>query len=159
MMEQAAEQTIVLECLEQRVRRVVVQGNTPCEYAVEYGARRGVLKDAIFVGRVVSLVRGTQSAFVDIGIGKNAILHAEKSDKAIAVGALLLVQVQREPPSRDKGPRVTQDIQIPGRLCVLSPRKKIYGVSQKTTDPERRAQLVEAITASTRNARATGRSP
>ena len=50
-----------------------------------------------------SLVRGTQSAFVDIGIGKNAILHAEKSDKAIAVGALLLVQVQREPPSRDKG--------------------------------------------------------
>lgn len=138
------EKIIVIECLKRRMRAVVAEDGAPCEYIVEYLDRRSVHKDAIYVGRVSTIVRATQSAFVDIGMGKNAILHVEKGESDIHPGALVTVQIQREPPSPEKGPRVTRDIQLAGKLCVLSPLQKGIGISHKITDESQRERLSTA---------------
>lgn len=141
------EKVVVVECLKQRIRVVVAEDGVPCEYMVEYRDEPRAQKGAICVGRVASLIRATQSAFVDIGTGKNAILHAEKEDRTVRPGALLTVQIQREPPNPDKGPRVTREIQLPGRLCVLLSGKSGVGISQKVTDEAQRARLSAAAKA------------
>ena len=135
------EKSIVIECLRRRMRAVVAEDGFPCEYIVEYRDHPSVHKDAIYVGRVSTVVRATQSAFIDIGMGKNAILHADKGEADIHPGALVTVQIQREPPSPEKGPRVTRDIQLAGKLCVLSPFQKGIGISQKITDEAQRKRL------------------
>lgn len=141
------EKIVVVECLKRRTRVVVAEDGVPCEYVIEYRDEPRAQKGAIYVGRVVSVVSATQSAFVDIGTGKNAILHVEKDDRTVRPGALLTVQIQREPPSPDKGPRVTREIQLPGRLCVLLSGKSSVGISQKVTDEAQRARLNAAAKA------------
>lgn len=141
------EKTIVIERLKQRVRIAVVEEGIPCEYIVEYPQSPATRKEAIYVGRVASVVHATQSAFIDIGIGKNAILHAEKGDKSLLTGSLVTVQIEREPPSPDKGPRVTRNIQLAGRLCVLMPFKPGIGISQKIADITQRTRLHNAAKA------------
>lgn len=135
------EKHLVIEKLRNRVRIVLSEDGVPCEYIVDYPQRPATHKEAVYVGRIVSVVRATQSAFVDIGSGKNAILHVERTDSALTPGAFVTVQIEREPPSPDKGSRVTRNIQLVGRLCVLTPFKRTIGISQKITDEARREQL------------------
>jgi ribonuclease G len=89
----------------------------------------------IYKGRIENIVPGLNAAFINIGIGKNAILHF-KSDMSIDKykrGNEILVQVIREA-SGDKGPRVTEEISIPGKCIVLLPNYNHVYISQKIKD-------------------------
>ncbi len=124
----------------------------------------------IYNGRVVKILPGMQSAFVDIGLPKAAFLYvgdvcvnppdpfpeeieediSEDSENVIIPdipieerlqeGQEILVQIAKEPLG-NKGARVTTHITIPGRNLVLMPTVRHVGVSRRIEDPEEREKL------------------
>jgi ribonuclease G len=126
----------------------------------------------IYHGKVDAVLPGIQAAFVDIGTGKSAFLHAsdlvepdedddeegenggrvsQRSRKLPNVqdvlkrGQNLLVQVTKEPIST-KGPRVTAQVSIAGRNLVFMPFASKVGVSRKIEAREVRTRLREMVT-------------
>lgn len=75
-----------------------------------------------------------QAAFVDIGLEKNAFLPLSGSG-SVRGGQELLVQVLKDPPGETKGLRLTREITLPGRLCVLKPGGAGVSVSRKLAAP------------------------
>ena len=117
----------------------------------------------IYLGKVEAVLPGMQAAFVNIGEGKSAFLHAsdlvEPDDDEdeegngqraarrlpniqdhLQRGQSLLVQVTKEPIGT-KGPRVTAQISLAGRFLVYLPRGSKVGVSRKIASREERARL------------------
>ncbi|MCZ8513355.1 Rne/Rng family ribonuclease [Paenibacillus filicis] len=125
---------------------------------VEYykGKRdQGQLAGNVYIGRVMRVLQGMQSAFVDIGLEKNAFLyiddllpaHLEKQPKEkpsihdlVKVGQTLMVQVVKEPVG-DKGARITTHYSIPGRFGVYMPYADYVGVSRKIESAAERERL------------------
>ena len=105
---------------------------------------------SIYLGRVDNLAPGLNAAFVDIGAEKKAfysaddVLTADGSPARIAdlarAGQERIVQVVRDP-GGDKGVRVSGDVSLTGRLCVLHPLGGNVGVSKKITLPDERSRL------------------
>lgn len=109
----------------------------------------GKILNNIYKGKVQNIVPALNSAFVDIGFGKSAYLGindiiAQKNEKNIEnmlkVGQDIMVQVYKEPIST-KGPKVTMDISLPGRLTVYMPFSKNIGVSKSIDCKEEHARL------------------
>jgi ribonuclease G len=127
----------------------------------------------IYHGKVEAVLPGIQAAFVDIGTGKSAFLHAsdlvepdEDEDEepengkggggprasrkvpnvqdVLTRGQNLLVQVIKEPIST-KGPRVTAQVSIAGRNLVFMPFASKVGVSRKIEARDVRARLREMV--------------
>jgi len=123
----------------------------------------------IYLGKVEAVLPGMQAAFVEIGTGKSAFLHAsdlvepedEDEDEGggrggrngrrlpniqdhVKRGESLLVQVTKEPIST-KGPRVTRQISLAGRFLVYMPYASKVGVSRKIEAREERARLREMV--------------
>ena len=117
------------------------------------------LVGCIFKGRVANVVPGTQSAFVDIGLEKDAYLTLsgiEPLDGAddgdlkdifptpikdlIKVGQEALIQILKEP-SPGKGPRSTMYLSLPGRYLVFMPTWEHIGVSRKIASDRERDRL------------------
>lgn len=141
-----------------RKRLAVIDNGVLCE--MHYGTETtGELSGNIYVGRVMNVLPGMNAAFVDIGLEKNAFLHAGdikldlRSEKALAgelgelnisriarPGQEMPVQVIREP-GGSKGPRVSCHMTVPGRLIVLLPTMKYIGISRKIDDDTERKRL------------------
>jgi ribonuclease G len=92
----------------------------------------------IYKGSVQNIVRALGSVFIDIGFGKSAYLESndiiapryEKNiENMIKVGQDVMVQVYKESIST-KGPKVTMDISLPGRLLVYMPFSNSIGISK-----------------------------
>ncbi|MBQ3834915.1 MAG: Rne/Rng family ribonuclease [Elusimicrobia bacterium] len=107
----------------------------------------------IYKGRVQNIVSGLSSAFVDIGFGKTAYLAmddivAPKNERNIEnmlrEGQDIMVQVYKEPIST-KGPKITMDISLPGRLLVYMPFGSKVGVSKQIENPEEYNRLKDII--------------
>ena len=110
----------------------------------------------IYKGRVANVVAGTQSAFVDIGIHKDAYLTltgVESSDDEdlkdifrspiqdqLKVGQEVILQILKEP-TPTKGPRSTMTISFPGRYLVFMPKVDHIGVSRKINQDRERDRL------------------
>ncbi len=108
----------------------------------------------IYLGRVVRVLPGMQSAFVDIGLERSAFLHAgdiweervtngteqRPIEQVLSAGQSLRVQVQKEPIGT-KGARLTTQISIAGRLLVYLPQDDHVGISQRIVDEEAREKL------------------
>lgn len=108
----------------------------------------------IYLGRVENVLPGMQSAFVDIGLNKNAFLYVEEAilnngfkdgqefhiADYVRKGEELLVQVIKEP-VRQKGSRISRQITLPGRYLVLMPLNDHLGISKKIEDEERIQEL------------------
>lgn len=109
----------------------------------------------IYKGKVVNVMPGLSSAFVDIGLRKNGFLAASDllEDRTaltrsgavptkldVAEGDYLLVQAVKEP-TETKGPRLTANLSIPGRYIVYMPTIDFIGVSNKITDEGMREKL------------------
>lgn len=118
----------------------------------------------IYRGKVEAVLPGIQAAFVDIGIGKSAFLHAsdliEPDDEdveddngggrgprklpniqdLVKRGETILVQATKEAIGT-KGPRVTAQISLAGRYLVYLPFASRIGVSRKIESREERARL------------------
>jgi len=111
------------------------------------------LLNNIYKGKVQNIVSGLSSSFIDIGFGKSAYLGvadvvAQKNEKKIEnmlkVGQDIMVQIYKEP-INTKGPKVTMDISLPGRLLVYMPFSKRIGVSKQIEDKQEYDRLKNIV--------------
>ncbi len=126
----------------------ILEGGVLVEHYVS--GPTSTLVGSIFLGRVQNVLPGMEAAFVDIGLGKNAILHRgellfdasdlegepPRIEQALRRGQAVLVQVTKEPMG-SKGARLTQLVTLAGRNLVLIPGASAVGVSRRLPDEER----------------------
>jgi len=114
----------------------------------------------IYKGVVKNILPGMQSAFVDIGLEKNAFLYVSdarttKSDEAsgieglevpiqdlLKVGQEVMVQISKEPVGT-KGARITEQITLPGRYLVLMPTVDYVTCSRQIPEGKERERLID----------------
>ncbi|MCH5153787.1 MAG: Rne/Rng family ribonuclease [Clostridiales bacterium] len=114
----------------------------------------------IYKGRVVNVLPGLSSAFVDIGKRKNGFLAASDmlenrtalfrsgqlpTKLDVSEGDYVLVQAVKEP-TETKGARLSSNLSIPGRYIVFMPTVDFIGVSNKIADEATREKLTELLT-------------
>lgn len=78
------------------------------------------------------------------GGGKKKPITAKDIPDLYPVGSEILVQITKGPVG-NKGPRVTTNISLAGRLLVLMPQNDACGISRKIEDPKERARLRSII--------------
>ena len=124
----------------------------------------------IYYGIIKDILPGMQAAFVDIGEEKNTYLHIQdlipKASKTTGnkeenmqeynindyakKDMPLLVQVKKDA-SKQKGAKISTDINIPGRFVALLPKDNFITVSQKIENEEERNRLIEIAKKITNN--------
>ncbi len=163
------ESEILINVTFEEVRVGLVEGGQLVELYVER-EKEASLVGNIYKGKVLKVLPGMQSAFVDIGLEKAAFLYVAdvKADlesyapfldeeeqleltsirprndipieDLIREGQELLVQVSKDPLGT-KGARVTSYVTIPGRYLVLMPGLDHVGISRRITNDEERSRL------------------
>lgn len=115
----------------------------------------------IYIGIVKDIIKGMQSAFVDIGTEKNSFIHLkdllpkideskEKVNQDIEIGNIvkagqkILVQVKKDS-NLQKGARVSTHINLPSKYVVLMPNTNIVTISQKVEDKKEQERLVKLV--------------
>ena len=142
----------------QETRVALVEQGVVQELHVERTASRGIVGN-IYLGKVVRVLPGMQSAFVDIGLERTAFLHvadiwsdrqhgevARPIERILTEGQSLMVQVLKDPIGT-KGARLSTQISLAGRLLVYLPQEKHIGISQRIEDEAEREALRSRLTA------------
>ena len=141
----------------QETRVALMLQGTVQELHMERVGGRGIVGN-IYLGRVVRVLPGMQSAFIEIGLERTAFLHvadiwseknADKSnprpiERLIVEGETLMVQALKDPIST-KGARLSTQISLAGRLLVYLPQEHHIGISQKIDGEAGREALRERI--------------
>ncbi len=146
----------LINCTPQETRVALVEQGVVQELHVERTANRGIVGN-IYLGKVVRVLPGMQSAFIDIGLERTAFLHvadiwserahgeaAKPIERILAEGQNLTVQVLKDPIGT-KGARLSTQISIAGRLLVYLPQEKHIGISQRIEDEAGREALRERL--------------
>jgi ribonuclease G len=163
---------IAINCEPLENRVALIDNGKLEEYTIERVGQQ-TLVGSIYKGRIKNIEMGLKAMFVDIGQEKNAFLHfwdaipaaiesgfeeiqrgpGKKGKKKLEakdiptlypVGSEIMVQVTKGPIG-NKGPRVTTNISLAGRLLVLMPLNEQFGISRKVEDPKERARLREIL--------------
>jgi ribonuclease G len=153
-------QDILINWSPQETRVAVVENAAVQELHIERTLERGLVAN-IYAGRVIRVLPGMQSAFIDIGLERAAFLHVAdvqvggitpRGDHAnhglpttpierlVFEGQTLAVQVIKDAIGT-KGARLSTQISIAGRLLVFLPQGEHIGISQKIGSHELREQL------------------
>ena len=150
---------LIVSTSPEETRVALLEDGVVSELFLEREAQRGIV-GSIYKGRVTRVLPGMQSAFVDLGLERDAFLHAADVfeelpenlltadevttarsapiEERLREGQEVVVQVLKEPLGT-KGARITSHVSLPGRYVVLMPTVEHVGVSRKITDdPERR---------------------
>jgi len=166
-------QRIIINADPYETRVAILEHDELAELFVERAEQRRNVGD-VYKGRVNAVLPGMQSAFVDLGLAKTGFLHASdlaeslnaledlsdaddtsgdrprrrrapvpKIEDHLKKGQEILVQITKESIGT-KGPRVTQQISLPGRFCVLMPGVDHVGVSRRIEERSER-QRIKAI--------------
>ena len=146
-------------------RRVaLIENGTTTELFLERVGKESIAGN-IYKGRIVRVLPGMQSAFVDIGLARAAFLFVgdivrrtegaakgsvDENDgpshppinSLVRQGQDIVVQVAKEPIGT-KGARVTTQLGLPGRYLVLSPYDEQIGISRRIQDGSERDRLKE----------------
>ena len=136
---------------------LIVQGAVQ-ELHIERTLSRG-LTGNVYLGKVVRVLPGMQSAFIDIGLERAAFLHVADIwearsgheaggpppapmpiEKMLFDGQVLTVQVIKDPIGT-KGARLSTQISIAGRMLVYLPQDSHIGISQKIENEAERELL------------------
>ena len=141
----------------QETRAVLMQQGVVQELHVERTASRGIVGN-VYLGTVVRVLPGMQSAFIDIGLERTAFLHvadiwserhngehAQPIERILNEGQRIIVQVLKDPIG-SKGARLSTQISIAGRLLVFLPQEHHIGISQRIEDEAGREALRERLT-------------
>ena len=149
-------QEILINVTPQETRVAVIEHGVTQELHVERASARGLVGN-IYMGRVIRVLPGMQSAFVDVGGERAAFLHvadiwanrqngavATPIEKLLSEGQNLMVQVVKDPIGT-KGARLSTQISIAGRLLVYLPQESHIGISQRIEDEEERQHLREKL--------------
>jgi len=143
---------ILINVTPQETRVAVMQLGVVQDMHIERSSSRGIVSNVYF-GKVIRVLPGMQSAFIDIGLERSAFLHvadiwenssngdtAKPIEKVLFEGQSLLVQVIKEPIGT-KGARLSTQLSIAGRLLVYLPQETHIGVSQRIENAEQREAL------------------
>lgn len=148
---------IIVSVSRHETRVAVVAHGLLQEIFVERFHTRGTLGN-IYKGKVVRVLPGMQSAFVDIGQSRAAFMHisdlvdgndpmkpfAEREyppiNELLHEGQQVVVQVTKEPIGT-KGARATSNISLASRFLVYMPGSSHLGISQRIEDEEERERL------------------
>ncbi len=147
---------ILINVTPQETRVAVIQQGVVQEVQIERTSARGWVGN-IYMGRVVRVLPGMQSAFVDIGGARAAFLHvadlwghrqdgaeAKPIERLLSEGQNLMVQVIKDPIGT-KGARLSTQISLAGRLLVYLPQESHIGISQRIEDEEERLHLRDKL--------------
>lgn len=142
-------------------RVALVEQGAVQELHVERSIQRGTVSN-IYLGKVVRVLPGMQSAFIEIGLDRAAFIHiadlrenrSERAqgltptpiEKLLFEGQTLMVQVIKDPLGT-KGARLSTQISIAGRMLVYLPHDPHIGISQKIDSEAERVQLRERLQA------------
>jgi len=163
---------ILINVTPRETRVAVVENGMLQEVHIERALRRGYVGN-IYKGKVSRVMPGMQAAFVEIGLGRAAFLHASDIvrpapslapeggeptapmptppiTELIREGHEVVVQVVKDPIG-SKGARLTTHLSIPSRYLVLLPYTRMVGVSVRIEDEAERARLKECLTALTQD--------
>ncbi len=106
----------------------------------------------IYKAVVENVLPGISSAFVNIGLDKNAYIYIsdvlggqrEPIERLLKKDQEVMVQVTKDAIGT-KGMKVTMDVSLPGRYLVLTPFQEFVGVSKNIETPEERKRLSEIV--------------
>jgi ribonuclease G len=113
----------------------------------------------IYVGKVTKVLDSIQSAFIDIGVGKDAFLPGDDAyagprprgrikknplQDRLKVGQLAAIQVEKDEIA-DKGKKVTMDLSLPGRFFVFLPFHAKVNISKRISDRQERDRLKKLL--------------
>ena len=148
---------ILINFTPQETRVAIMQHGAVQELHIERNASRGLVGN-IYVGRVVRILPGMQSAFVDIGLERTAFLHVadiwesrqgneppRPIERQLFEGQSVMVQVIKDPIGT-KGARLTTQMSVAGRMLVYLPQDKHIGISQRIESESEREALRERLT-------------
>ncbi len=102
--------------------------------------RAGRVAGGIWLGRVTGLNKALNAAFVELGEGPAGLLP---DPKGLTEGQAVLVQARAEAWS-GKGPKLTAEASLAGRLVAWSPFRPGLNASRKLPEPERQRLLALA---------------
>jgi len=159
---------VINSTLEETRVALLEAGNHLAELYIER-AKDASLVGNIYNGKIVKILPGMQSAFVDIGLERAAFLHVADVSSGVDYsifgeeiennfpfdlpiedllqeGQDVFVQVSKDPIGT-KGARITSYITIPGRYLVLMPGVEHIGISRRITDADERLRLKDLISA------------
>lgn len=146
---------ILVNVTPQETRVAVLQQGTVQEIHIERSSSRGIVGN-IYLGRVVRVLPGMQSAFIEVGLERAAFLHiadiwsprqngdTKPIEKMLYEGQALLVQVIKDPIG-SKGARLSTQISLAGRLLVYLPQDSHIGISQRIEEQAERELLREKL--------------
>ncbi len=116
------------------------------------------LEGNIYLGKVTDVLRGMESAFIDIGEERHSLIKLqdvlpkvditkqsikkETIEKILKQGDNILIQIKKDG-TVNKGAKVSTHINLSGRFIVLMPDTDIITVSQKIENENTRQKLVE----------------
>ncbi|MGC8777276.1 MAG: ribonuclease E/G, partial [Candidatus Caldatribacteriaceae bacterium] len=144
---------IVIDMSEVEIRAALLEDGKVVEFFFErFNESR--LAGNVYKGTVENVLPGIQSAFVNIGLDKNAFLFIgdalldEKGkgriEELFRPGEEIIVQIAKEPMGT-KGARVTTKVALPGRYVVLMPGMDTVGVSHRIASAEERERLKKLV--------------
>lgn len=152
-------ENLLINITPQETRVALIFQGAVQELHIERTLSRGLVGN-IYLGKVVRVLPGMQSAFIDIGLERAAFLHvadiwdarpqgAEGNhhnvpltpiEKLLFDGQSITVQVVKDPIGT-KGARLSTQISIAGRMLVYLPQDSHIGISQRIENEEEREAL------------------
>ena len=164
---------ILINITPQETRVALVAHAAVQELHIERSLERGLVGN-VYLGKVVRVLPGMQSAFIDIGLDRTGFLHVadlwqrqavpvaaeaaggeaatvatpavQPIEKLIYEGQTLMVQVLKDP-INTKGARLATQISLAGRMLVHLPQDDHIGISQKIDGADVRIALRERMAA------------
>ena len=98
----------------------------------------------IYVGRIMSVHKGMQACFIDIGEEKNTYMQLKKGD-IVQPNSHIVVQVQKDA-TGEKGAVVTNKLSFPGKFIILIPGDNgSVGISKKIENLAEREKIKEIL--------------
>jgi ribonuclease G len=146
---------ILVNCSPEETRVGLVEDNQLIELMVDRTESEKIVGN-IYKGRVDNVLPGISSAFVNIGLEKNAYLYVSdviptgkrspspQIEKMIARNEIIMVQCAKEAIGT-KGVKITMDISLPGRFLVYMPQAEHIGVSKNIEDRKERERLRDVV--------------
>ncbi|MBC3880949.1 ribonuclease G [Undibacterium sp. LX40W] len=150
---------LLINITPQETRVALIFQGAVQELHIERTLSRGLVGN-IYLGKVVRVLPGMQSAFIDIGLERAAFLHVADIwdarpqghegnpnnvpltpiEKLLYDGQSVTVQVVKDPIGT-KGARLSTQISIAGRMLVYLPQDSHIGISQRIENEEEREAL------------------
>jgi ribonuclease G len=150
---------ILINITPQETRVALILQGAVQELHIERTTSRGHAGN-VYLGKVVRVLPGMQSAFIDIGLERAAFLHVADIwearphdgttaapipiEKLLFDGMALMVQVVKDPIGT-KGARLSTQISIAGRMLVYLPQDPHIGISQRIENENERELLRQKV--------------